>query len=225
MKRFRTGVIAGKFYPPHRGHELLIRTALEQCDEVYVLACFNSAQTIPIARRVEWLREMCPAARILSVLDVPADDDSPGWAAYTRQLLGFAPEAVFSSESYGDAYARCLGAVHVCVDPQRRRVPCSATMIRSDPLAHLDCLAPLRPRVVRAASLPRGGRVHRQDHSGRGPGPPLPDGLDARVRPRVLRREAGPGHNGALGSPRVRRDRPRARPPGRTCWRARPGAC
>ncbi|MCE5279462.1 MAG: AAA family ATPase [Planctomycetaceae bacterium] len=142
MKPFRTGVIAGKFYPPHRGHQLLIETALAKCDEVYVLACFNASQTIPIARRVEWLREMCPTAHVLSVLDVPADDDSAGWAAYTRQILGLAPDAVFSSEAYGDTYARCLGAVHVNVDPQRGQVPCSATMIRNDPLAHLDYLAP-----------------------------------------------------------------------------------
>jgi NadR type nicotinamide-nucleotide adenylyltransferase len=154
MKRFRTGVIAGKFYPPHRGHQLLIDTALAQCDEVYVLACFNAAQTISIARRVEWLTEMCPGAHILSVLDVPADDDSAGWASYTRQILGFAPEAVFSSEDYGDTYARCLGATHVSVDPQRRQVPCSATMIRSDPLAHLDCLTPcVRARFVRRVCL------------------------------------------------------------------------
>ena len=154
MKRFRTGVIAGKFHPPHRGHQFLIDTALAQCDTVYVLACFNSAQAIPVARRVEWLSEMCPGARILSVLDVPGDDDSPGWAAYTRQILGFAPEAVFSSEAYGDAYAHCLGATHVCVDPDRRHVPCSATMIRTDPLAYLDYLAPcVRAWFVRRVCL------------------------------------------------------------------------
>jgi NadR type nicotinamide-nucleotide adenylyltransferase len=154
MKRFRTGVLAGKFYPPHRGHQFLIESALGQCDELYVLACFNPSQSIPIASRVEWLREMCPAARILSVLDVPADDDSSGWAAYTKQMLGFAPDAVFSSEAYGDAYARCLGATHVSVDPQRRQVPCSATMIRNDPLAHLDYLAPcVRAWYVRRVCL------------------------------------------------------------------------
>jgi hypothetical protein len=64
------------------------------------------------------------------------------------------PEAVFSSEAYGDAYARCLGAAHVSVDPQRRQVPCSATMIRNDPLAHLDCLAPcVREWFVRRVCL------------------------------------------------------------------------
>ena len=154
MKRFRTGVIAGKFYPPHRGHQFLIDSASTQCDELYVLACFNPSQTIPIARRVEWLREMCPAARVLSVLDVPADDDSSGWASYTRQILGFAPEAVFSSETYGDAYARCLGATHISVDLHRRQVPCSATMIRNDPLAHLAFLAPcVRAWFVRRVCL------------------------------------------------------------------------
>lgn len=154
MKKFRTGVIAGKFYPPHLGHQFLIDTALAQCDELYVLVCFNATQTIPVALRIQWLREMCPAAHVLSVLDVPADDDSAGWAAYTKQVLGFAPEAVFSSESYGDAYARYLGAMHMQVDAPRLRVPCSGTVIRRDPLAHLEFLAPcVRAHFVRRVCL------------------------------------------------------------------------
>jgi NadR type nicotinamide-nucleotide adenylyltransferase len=49
---------------------------------------------------------------------------------------------VFTSESYGDAYARYLGCEHVSVDPDRRHIPCSGTAVRADPLGHWERLAP-----------------------------------------------------------------------------------
>jgi NadR type nicotinamide-nucleotide adenylyltransferase len=49
---------------------------------------------------------------------------------------------VFTSESYGPAYARHLGARHVTVDPDRTRYPISGTAVRADPWAAADFLAP-----------------------------------------------------------------------------------
>jgi cytidyltransferase-like protein len=47
MKPFRTGVVIGKFYPPHRGHHLLVNAALAQCEHVAVLVCWKPGQTDP----------------------------------------------------------------------------------------------------------------------------------------------------------------------------------
>lgn len=143
MKRFRTGVIVGKFYPPHRGHHYLIDAALSQCDRLHVLLCWKPEYTVPVAVRYACLREAHPEADVRVVEDVLPDDDSKGWADHTRQLLGFAPEAVFTSEDYGDAYARYMGAVHVQVDRQRTRIPCSGTRVRAAPLEHLQWLHPV----------------------------------------------------------------------------------
>ncbi|MBI3947007.1 MAG: AAA family ATPase [Armatimonadetes bacterium] len=142
MKPYRTGVVIGKFYPPHKGHHHLIRTASARCDHLRVLVCWKPEQSVPIDVRLECLREEHPEVEVIPVADTLPDDDSPGWAAYTVRILGAAPEAVFTSEDYGDAYARCMGAVHVMVDRHRRAVPCSGTMIRARPLDHLDCLSP-----------------------------------------------------------------------------------
>jgi NadR type nicotinamide-nucleotide adenylyltransferase len=71
-----------------------------------------------------------------------ADDDSAGWAAATIEALGRRPDAVFSSEGYGVAYAAEMGAVHRLVDRDRAVVPISGTAIRQNPLAHLDQLDP-----------------------------------------------------------------------------------
>lgn len=138
----RRGLVIGKFYPPHRGHKFLIDTARAQVDHLTVLVCDRSDQTIPAARRAAWLREIHPDVEVRVIPDIVADDDSAGWAAYTIRLLGFAPDSVFTSEDYGDAYAHFLGCRHVPVDKARMRVPCSGTAIRADPLAHGEFLEP-----------------------------------------------------------------------------------
>ncbi|MBV9849423.1 MAG: AAA family ATPase [Armatimonadetes bacterium] len=82
------------------------------------------------------------------------DDDSPGWAAYTRQVLGYAPDVVFTSEDYGDAYAHHLGCRHVLVDRERVQVPISGTALRADPLAHREFLEPcVRAYFVKRVAL------------------------------------------------------------------------
>ena len=37
--KFSHGVVIGKFYPPHKGHEYLIETALQESDCVTVIVC------------------------------------------------------------------------------------------------------------------------------------------------------------------------------------------
>ncbi|HOF86719.1 MAG TPA: adenylyltransferase/cytidyltransferase family protein, partial [Armatimonadota bacterium] len=69
MSRFRTGVVIGKFYPPHQGHHYLINTALARCDRVAVLVCWKPEQTVPIDVRVAGLREEHPTAEIIAVAD------------------------------------------------------------------------------------------------------------------------------------------------------------
>ena len=142
MKLFHTGVVIGKFYPPHRGHHYLINTAMAQCERVSVLVCWKPEQTVPISVRVDCLQEEHPGAEIISVADTLADDNTIGWAEYTLQILGGAPDAVFTSEDYGESYARAMGSRHVMVDQQRVVVPCSGTLVRANPLDHLAFLAP-----------------------------------------------------------------------------------
>src|SRR5436190_7066726 len=37
-KRFRRGLVVGKFAPLHRGHELVIRRASDACEEVVIIS-------------------------------------------------------------------------------------------------------------------------------------------------------------------------------------------
>lgn len=153
------GLIIGKFYPPHRGHDYLIRTAAAHCRQVTVGLLGASVESIPMAARLAWLRASLadlPQVRIVAELDdVPIDYACPQiWAAHVdimrqaiRQadrLYGAAPavDAVFSSEPYGAELARQFSAAPVCLDPARTLYPISATAVRADPLAHWDQLVP-----------------------------------------------------------------------------------
>jgi NadR type nicotinamide-nucleotide adenylyltransferase len=135
-------LVIGKFYPPHRGHKFLIDTALEQVDHLDVLICARPEQAIPGELRARWLQEMHPAANVRAIDDPGEDDDSEFWAQYTVRILGSAPDVVFTSEDYGEAYAHFLGCHHVMVDRERTNVPVSARAIRAAPLRHWEYLEP-----------------------------------------------------------------------------------
>lgn len=139
MKR---GIVIGKFYPPHKGHKYLIEQGCSQVDQLTVIICDHKAQKIPAQLRAAWLKEMVPQAQVLVVDDCIADDDSKGWAGYTVKILGYVPDVVFTSENYGDAYARFMGAKHIQIDKERKVVSISARQIRSDPLKYWDYLEP-----------------------------------------------------------------------------------
>lgn len=130
MKR---GLVIGKFYPPHAGHKFLIEYSKANVDQLTVVVCDDPRQKISAETRATWLREMVSDVEVRCVPDCVPSDDSRGWALYTLNFLGFRPDVVFTSEAYGEAYARYLGSSHVCVDRDRKKVPISATQIRKDP--------------------------------------------------------------------------------------------
>ncbi|ACB75457.1 AAA family ATPase [Opitutus terrae] len=140
--RFGTGVVIGKFLPPHRGHRLLIETAIGASEQVTVIVCGKPSDPIPAELRGVWLQEIHPTARVMVIDDRYDENDSQVWAENTMQWLGRAPDAVFTSESYGDRYAGFMGSVHVNVDQRRERVPISGTAVRSDPYANWEYLEP-----------------------------------------------------------------------------------
>jgi NadR type nicotinamide-nucleotide adenylyltransferase len=140
--KYGLGLVIGKFYPPHRGHKLLIDTALEQSEKVVVIVCAKPGDSIPGELRGEWLRLIHPAAQVMVIDDRYDENDSRVWAENTVRWLGRAPDAVFTSEDYGDPYAALMGSQHVCVDRARQRMPVSGTAVRKDPYASWDYMEP-----------------------------------------------------------------------------------
>ena len=145
--KYKTGVIVGKFYPPHKGHHYLINTGLKNCHELTVIVCTREDQSIPGTLRADWIREVHPKAKVILADDsIPENQDpedySKAWAEYTLKLLGFVPDVAFTSEEYGERWARYMGCEHFLVDIKRETIPCSGTMIRAKPLKYLNYLEP-----------------------------------------------------------------------------------
>ena len=124
---FRQGLVVGKFSPLHRGHELLIRCAQDQCEQLAIISYASPEQPGCCAQRREhWLGALFPQTQRLVVTDerlrrwFPAHDVSlpPDDAADTihrtfvarlcRDVLGITVDAVFTSEAYGDGFAEEL---------------------------------------------------------------------------------------------------------------------
>lgn len=139
----------GRFCPPHLGHGFLIERAAAQVDRLVVFVNTRADEVVPGSLRAGWLAELHPGVTVVEVAhNLETDFADPDlwnrWMDLLRSCWPFAdgPHAVFTSEPYGSELARRFGADEVLVDPDRAAVPVSATMIRTDPLAHLDHLAP-----------------------------------------------------------------------------------
>ena len=150
---FPLGLVVGKFWPPHRGHQLLLETAAAQVAELLVLVYAHPDDAVhPAPTRAAWLRELyrgddfsqgphvgTTPLRIMA-LTAGADHLPPDAAddhthrEFVRQWLashGYRPDVVFSSEAYGPGFAEHLGAAHVLVDEPRQHVPVSGTGLRA----------------------------------------------------------------------------------------------
>ena len=167
MKRFKRGLICGKFMPLHRGHMHLIDTAASQCDHLTIMVGTLSTEPIDGHIRYEWVKYTYPQHKVIhSVEDALPDWHIENyWSAWASLFyLDLIPEeewvdAVFTSEEYGDELAHSIThevhyiqaytegdrkeVVHVQVNKERDIVPISATKIRNNPMEYWDYLAPI----------------------------------------------------------------------------------
>lgn len=157
MKR---GLIVGKFYPLHRGHQFLIESALAEVDDLSIVVYNSYPQPINyhqvgIKTRTRWISDLYPQVENILWrdeiygIDVPqaVKDSSEASQVYADDLAFLGQfDYVFSSERYGEPFAKALGAKHICVDQAREMMPVSGTMIRANPYKHR---AYIDPRVYR----------------------------------------------------------------------------
>lgn len=143
------GLTLGKFAPLHKGHQLVIETALEEMDEVIVLI-YDCPKTtrIPLPVRSAWIRRLHPTVKVIEAWDGPTEvGDTPEIKRrhdeYLLRRLGSRRITHFySSEFYGDHVSAAFGAVNRIVDAERARLPVSGTAVRADPFAYRAYLDP-----------------------------------------------------------------------------------
>jgi HTH-type transcriptional regulator, transcriptional repressor of NAD biosynthesis genes len=157
MKKYKHGMVLGKFYPLHKGHLYLINTASEQCDEVTLFVCSLKSETIPGELRYKWLRKIYENTnvRVIHIKEElpqkPEEDINEiyfyeKWcnAVYSNVRKGDL-DVIFTSEEYGDEFSSYLNVEHVLVDLPRLTHSVSGTSIRNNPIENWEHI----PDVVR----------------------------------------------------------------------------
>ena len=148
----RKGLVFGKFMPLHRGHELLINTAMSQADKVTIAVYDSKPQgeypAMPIEKRLGWISMLYPEAdAIVSVEDLHSkdgDSDDEKYAEEYAEELAYLGkfDLVFTSEPGYEKFVQALGAKHVIVDAARDLIPISGTEIRKDLYTHRGWIDP-----------------------------------------------------------------------------------
>lgn len=145
MKR---GLTLGKFAPFHRGHQMLVETALAEVDELVVMVYATDVIDVPLQVRARWIKTLYPKVRIIEAWDGPSSyGDTPEIRAEQEayilgKLKGLPITHFYSSEFYGHHVSRALGAQDRRVDEARQQVPISGTALRADYFAGREHIAP-----------------------------------------------------------------------------------
>jgi NadR type nicotinamide-nucleotide adenylyltransferase len=160
-QQFPTGLIIGRFNPPHLGHSYMIEWAAKRCENLVVFVNTRRGELVPGALRARWLADLHPGVHVVHVAhDLDNDFADEGlwtrWMELLRSRWPYddGPHAVFSSDVYVSELAERFGAEAVVVDADRVAVPISATQIREAPADHLDRLAPAVRAWVEANLVP-----------------------------------------------------------------------
>ena len=139
MKTEKTGLFVGKFAPFHKGHQLVIETALKEMDKLIVMI-YDCPETVntPLSVRSKWIKKKYPEVEIIEAWDGPS---SNGYTPEIKKeqedyilksLRGQAITHFYSSEPYGAHMSNALDAENRQVDLERLIIPISATKIRED---------------------------------------------------------------------------------------------
>ena len=138
MQDKNIGFTIGKFAPLHKGHQLLIETALKEMDEMYVVIYDTDIIDINVKQRANWIKQLYPDVHIIYAYNSPKkyglDDESAKiQMEYLSELIKDIPVTYFySSELYGEKVANYLNIRNRIVDLERKQIPISSTMVRKN---------------------------------------------------------------------------------------------
>jgi NadR type nicotinamide-nucleotide adenylyltransferase len=145
MKKYKVGLVVGKFCPLHRGHQMVIDKAFEECQFVTILSWTSVDYGFPAELRQRWLKKLYPKAHVLVIQPdrCPKDDAQDlvqrMFCANLLEEIYVHPDAVYTSELYGDGFAQHLTSHlgeqvnHVMVDLHRDTHHVSGTRLRAYP--------------------------------------------------------------------------------------------
>ncbi len=155
-----TGMVLGKFMPPHQGHLYLCDFARHFVDRLYIVVGTLAAEPIPGLLRHQWMQQLVPQAEVLHLQDENPQypEEHPDfWDIWRNSLTNVLPEPadyIIASENYGVRLAQELDAQFVPANISRQIVPVSGTAIREAPFSHWQHIPDLvRPYFAKKVSI------------------------------------------------------------------------
>jgi NadR type nicotinamide-nucleotide adenylyltransferase len=145
----KTGLTLGKFAPLHKGHQLMIETALAEVDELFVMVYNTDVISTPLQVRAGWIKALYPHVHIIEAWDGPEGyGNTPEIKRVQeeyilKKLNGRKITHFYSSEFYGEHVSQALNALDRRVDEARAVIPVSGTSIRENPFDSRAFLDPL----------------------------------------------------------------------------------
>jgi NadR type nicotinamide-nucleotide adenylyltransferase len=152
------GLIFGRFDPPHAGHVMLGRAAIDLVDRLTILILDMPGASVPAPIRQGWMRELFPKANVV-LLELPEGlpQGLPRAALLAGMVRGVVPDpidVIYAGSGRGSAIAPLLGARFVELDHSQRVIPVSTGDVREDPLAAWPFLpAPVKPYFAKTICL------------------------------------------------------------------------
>lgn len=146
-----TGMLLGKFLPPHKGHMYLIDFAKNFVDELTVVIGSLESEPIDGYLRYQWLKELQPDVNIVHLTEELPQEPSEHpdfwniWRNALNNILPYKPDYIFASEDYGHRLAQELEGIFIPVNKQRDVIKVSGTKIRENPFGYWDYI----PDVVK----------------------------------------------------------------------------
>ena len=156
FKQYDTGLVLGKFMPPHKGHEYIIRFAKQYVKNLYVVIDKTKNDTISLELRKFWLEEEISGIHVILLDETTpqAPDEYPDfWNFWEKTLLKsintyqknnnikeHRPDVLIASMDYGWPLAKALSCDFVQADIARTSFPISATQLREDVFKNWDFL-------------------------------------------------------------------------------------
>ncbi|MEO5811714.1 MAG: AAA family ATPase, partial [Rhodanobacter sp.] len=135
----------------------MINTAASQCEKLFVIIGSLKSEPINGILRYNWLKMIFEDNKNIEIIH--CTDENPQKPEECESLDVFYNEfwvpsvynrvvsldVVFTSESYGDEFAKYLGIEHVLVDIERKTYPVSGTKVRNNTAEYWDMI----PDVVK----------------------------------------------------------------------------
>jgi len=147
---YKVGVFSGKFMPLHKGHIRSVKIASKQVEKLYVIVCHEQDYMkeecekyklpyMDMELRLAWVKNAFRKIKNVEVVALdqtnlePFPDGIEDFKAKVNELIKEDIDVFFGGEKkHPEFVKKVFKADYILIDPDRKIIPISASMIRSD---------------------------------------------------------------------------------------------